>query len=280
MKDYQEIRRIVVDEFGFRDLLTYQHWVATERAKIRPTPEGIAKLSPDLIDCRAFWRVADELFGCDPVCNIAMAPEVGRLPFAVETQMDANRHNLRLAKSLGITAFLEENASARLKVFEIGTGYGSLKSYIETNTNHCYTGVDVVPRVPNVLETTEDGLIPRDLVTRERSKFSYVLSTNVFQHMSQRQRVQYIDDAHSLLHEGGLLIVNLTVDTGRIPPEARDADGNAWAFHYGQFTPIPKGPAAYDLMNARFTILYVTQRYDGLMHFVCQRNESSHPSVS
>ena len=72
--------------------------------------------------------------------------------------------NLRFAKSFGITNFLEENAAERLKVLEVGTGYGSLMHFIETHTNHQYTGVDVVARVPGVIEATAEGLIPEELV--------------------------------------------------------------------------------------------------------------------
>ncbi len=64
---------------------------------------------------------------------------------------------------------------------------------------------------------------------------------------------------------------NLSVDTPKLPAYTRDADGNAWAVHYGQYTPIPKGPVAYQLASEGFDILYVTQRYDGVFHFVCQR---------
>jgi hypothetical protein len=62
---------------------------------------------------------------------------------------------------------------------------------------------------------------------------------------------------------GGRRRGNLTVDTGNIEACARDADGNAWAVHYGQYTPIPKGAAAYELSAGGFDVLYVTQRYDG-----------------
>jgi hypothetical protein len=271
MKGYREIKRVIVEEFGFRDLEAYRKWITDVRPTVRPTPEAVAKLSPDVVDCRAFWKVCDELFGIDPICNVVVSPEVGRVPRAVETTMDANRMNLRLAKSLGITSFLEENAQKGLKVLEIGTGYGSLKSFVETQTNHHYVGVDTVPRVAGVLQTTQEGSIPRDLVQDEGGAFSYVISTNVFQHLSEKQRRQHVADARLLLHEGGLLIFNLTVDTAKVPPWARDVEGNAWAIHYGQYTPIPKGAAAYDLVAEGFNILYVTQRYDGIFNFVCQR---------
>jgi hypothetical protein len=271
MKGYREIKRIVSEELGFCDLPAYQRWATEVRPTTHPTPEAIARLSPDVVDCRAFWKVCDDLFGSDPVCNVALAPEVGRLPYPIETLMDVNRMNLRLAKSFGFTAFLEENANARLQVLEIGPGYGSLKNFIETHTNHLYTGVDTVPRVEGVVETTQEGWLPRDLVAQKKGAFSYVVSTNVFQHLSAKQRARYIEDARALLHEGGILLFNLTVDTGKLPAHARDAEGNAWAMHYGQYTPIPKGAAAYDLVSEGWRILYVTQRYDGLFNFACQR---------
>jgi hypothetical protein len=271
MKGYREIKRILVEDLGFRDLDAYKTWIETMRPTISPTRERIESLSPDVVDCRAFWNVCDELFGTDPVCNISVAPEVGRLPYAIETQMDANRMNLRLAKSLGVTAFLEENAQARLNVLEIGTGYGSLKSFIETQTNHIYTGVDVVARVAGVVETTPDGLLPRSLVDGERGRFSYVVSSNVFQHFSARQRNHYIADAHAILHEHGLFIFNLTVDTAKLPRYMRDEAGGAWADHYGQYTAIPRGDVVYGELAKTFRILYVTQRYDGLFNFVCQK---------
>ena len=271
MKGYREIKRILSDTLGFRDLAAYNRWIAEVRPTTQPTAEAIALLSPDVVDCRAFWKVCDELFGSDPVCNVTIAPEVGRLPYPIETVMDVNRMNLRLAKSLGFTAFLEENANARLKVLEIGTGYGSLKNFVETHTNHVYSGVDAVRRADGVTETTEDGLLPREMVEREKGTFSYVVSTNVFQHLSARQRTTYVADARALLHDGGLLLFNLTVDTGKLPSCSRDAEGNAWAMHYGQYTPIPKGAAAYDLVSDGWRLLYVTQRYDGLFNFVCQK---------
>jgi hypothetical protein len=271
MKGYDEIKRILVEELGFKDLDAYARWVEEVRPTMLPTPARVALLSPDEVDCHAFWRVCDELFGTDPVCNVTVPPEVGRLPFEVTTPMDANRMNLRLARSLGVTSFLDENAHERVKTLEIGPGFGSLKNYIETRTNHVYTGVDVVPRVPGVLAATHDGLLPRDLVEEEQGAFSYAIASNVFQHLSSRQRTQYYEDIQALLHEGALFIFNLLIDTGKLPAHTRDRKGQAWADHYGQYTPIPKAGALYDELSSHFDILYVTQRYDGLFNFACRK---------
>jgi hypothetical protein len=271
VKTADDIRRIVTEELGFTDLDAYRKWIAEERPRTRPTAERIALLSPDAVDNRAFWRVCEELFGADPVCNVAVAPAVGELPFAIEGPMDANRMNLRLARSLGVTSFLEENAQARVRILEIGPGYGALKNWIETHTNHRYSGVDVYPRVPGVLEATADGLLPRELVEEEKGAFSYVVATNVFQHLSQRQREAYISDASELLHPGGLFLVDMVTETSKTPAHVRDESGRAWIDHYGQYTPMWKGAELYDALGRTFGILYVTQRFDGVFSFVCRR---------
>jgi hypothetical protein len=271
MKTYDEIKRVLVEELGFRDLEAYGKWVKEVRPTLSLTPSRLEKLSPDVVDCRDFWKVCQELFGSDPVSNIVIAPEVGSLPYPIETTMDANRMNLRLARSLGITAFLEENAHRRLKTLEIGPGYGALRSFIETHTAHIYTGVDVFPRIPGVMQTTADGVLPASFVEEESGEYSYVVSSNVFQHLSARQRTKYIEDANALLHVDGLFIFNLLVDTAKTPRHSRDKQGNAWADHYGQYTPIPKGGVLYEQLARSFDILYVTQRYDGLFNFVCQK---------
>jgi hypothetical protein len=271
MKQYDEIRRELVEGFGFVNLKAYQRWVEHERSTLKLSEDLIQRLSPDHVDCRDFWRVCDELFELDPVCNLAVNPSVGRLPHAIENRMDANRMNLRFAKAFGITDYLEENAQQRLKVLEVGPGYGSLMHFIETHTNHEYTGVDVAPRLPGIVQATAQGLIPKELVEQGAASYSYVISTNVFQHLSSKQRKHYYEDIGRLLMKGGLFIFNLCIDTGK-PGYLRDSAGNAWCDHYGQFTEVPKADIYTDLAK-QFGVLYVTQRYDGVFNFVCQKRD-------
>lgn len=270
LKTSSAIRRILTEEFGFTDLDAYKKWIADVRPRISPSRELIEKLSPDNIDCTDFWKVCEELFGNDPVFNEVIRPEVGNLPYAIESRVDANRMNLLLAKSLGVTTFLDECADRRLKVLEIGPGFGSLKNYIETHTRYIYAGVDVYPRIEGVLQATPEGVIPDDFLEKERGLYSYVVSSNVFQHLSTRQRSKYFRDSRLLLHKEGLFIFNVLVDTAKLAQRTRDHDGNAWCDHYGQFTEIPRAGALHDELSTMFRILYVTQRYDGIFNFVCQ----------
>jgi hypothetical protein len=268
MKTESEIRRILEQDFGFTSLDAYKKWIAEERPKLVVTPELVDRLSPDAIDCRAFWKVCDELFGMDPVCNVALAPAVGEA-YAPADTMDANRMNLRLAKSFGITAFLDEFSHERVKTLEIGPGFGSIKHYVETHTSHRYYAVDVRPRIPGVMEATAQGFIPEDFVERERESFAYVISSNVFQHLSARQRTRYLGDAKKLLHKGGLFIFNLFVDIGK--GFLRDENGGAWVDHYGQLTSAPSPGDIQKQVHDTFRLLYATQRYDGMVNFVCQK---------
>ncbi len=269
MKKRDEIRRILVEELGFTDLEAYRKWIDTERPRLKVDEKLVARLSPDNVDCRDFWGVCDELFHIDPVCNVAVRPSVGQLPYSIETRMDANRMNLRFAQSFGITDFLLENAEERLKLFEIGPGFGSLMHFVETHTNFEYTAVDAVPRMNGVHQTTAEGLIPDALLASSAGAYSYVIASNVFQHFSSKQRARYYEHARALLQRGGLFIFNLCVDTGKAT-YLRDAKGNAWCDHYGQFTAVPKADL-YAQLGALFGVLYVTQRYDGIFNFVCQK---------
>ncbi|HYQ01970.1 MAG TPA: class I SAM-dependent methyltransferase [Polyangiaceae bacterium] len=141
--------------------------------------------------------------------------------------------------------------------------------FIETHTNHEYTGVDVAPRLPGIVQATAQGLIPKELVEQAADSYAYVVSTNVFQHLSSKQRLHYYEDIRRLLVPGGLFNFNLCIDTGKVD-YLRDAAGNAWCDHYGQFTEVPKANIYTDLA-AHFGVLCVTQRYDGVFNFVCQR---------
>jgi hypothetical protein len=119
--------------------------------------------------------------------------------------------------------------------------------------------------------TTAEGLIPEDLIKRDAASFSYVVSSNVFQHLSGKQRKRYYEDVRALLVRGGLFIFNMYVDTGKTG-YLRDSAGNAWCDHYGQFTAVPKADV-YAELGALFGVLYVTQRYDGVFNFVCQKGD-------
>ncbi len=129
------------------------------------------------------------------------------------------------------------------------------------------------PRLPDVMATTPDGLIPPDFVQSEAGQYAYVIGSNVFQHLSARQRSKYYTDTHKLLVRGGLFIFNLHIDTGKTPANIRDAAGRAWCDHYCQYTEIPTAKEIYSELALLFDILYVTQRYDGLFNFVCQRTK-------
>lgn len=240
MKTYDQIKSILIDQLGIRDLKTYKDWgdrflwngkgpMCTPR---KPTQEDIDLLSPDLIDNNAFWRIAEELFKTDPVANCN-----GTLPFDIE---EANRNNLTIYQQDGFTGMVEGFkqlwSPSRIPLLEIGPGYGAFKEWCARLGGIDYYATDVYPRIPGVDATHPNGLMTQ--VTRDR-RYAIVLTSNVFQHLSVAQRRAHYRDVKSCLLPGGLFMVSQMMDDGGLF-EHRCKDGHWWCRHYGQLTQIQR----------------------------------------
>lgn len=235
MKQYSEIYKIITEQLGHTDLKTYQ--VAPKRTT-PISPEDIALLSPDEVDCHDFWRVCKVLFGSDAVCN--QAPPLG----GTKSLLEANRRNLRLAwfsGALGWAHGIMQCLPQAIAV-EIGPGYGSFKHFAESHhTTVSYYGFDVCPLTEDVLPMGRDGTFTEGYPV---NKADFVYSSNVFQHLSPKQRLTLYRQIYEMLKPGGSFIFNLLID---LPPPkdfvyqggARDKEGRGYMQHYGQYTQIP-----------------------------------------
>lgn len=235
MKSYAEIKDIIVNQLGLRDVAAYkaycdQFW---NRDNPRhPTREEIDLLSPDHIDNCAFWQVADEVFQTDPVSNCGYGT-----PVSVE---EANRRNLSMYHIDGFTGLVEYArllwGGNRPSLLEIGPGYGAFKDWMAKQDYFDYYGADVRPRVPGVDQALPNGLLSEQTMLR---RYAVVVASNVFQHLSVTQRRAYYRDIVGCLHPGGVFMVSMFVDIRNGPNEwMRDGDGAHWVRHYGQFTRI------------------------------------------
>ena len=265
MKNYQEIKDIIVNQLGLTDLDAYAKYEELYRPPNNKiiTREEVELLSPDNINCIDFWKVIEEVFGVDCITNTMHENQKW-------TPTDCNRRNLGLARQMGALNVIDWCAqfSSQSSILEIGTGYGCLKHYLEPKYCFNYTGVDVVPRVEGVIQTTPEGLLPDSIKDR---KFFIVYSCNVFQHLSTKQRESYINTAWELLEKGGFLIIALTLHPFQLPVSGMAEDGNLYMKHYGQFTAIPSRTDFLSFIRGRYNILTVTQRYTDDYHcLVCQ----------
>ena len=271
MLNYIQIKEIITEKYGFKTLADYQAHLS--KPKKKPTQEEIDILSPDRVNCREFWNVADDLFGIDPVCNISMK---GYANFGAKiTAFQGNRANLWIAKSLGVTAFIDEFAGHNAVVVEIGAGYGSLKNYIESTTKNQYFGWDVVSRCNNIYKLNDDGTFPEDVKLAFNGCVQTIVSTNVFQHLTDRQRLHYIEYASHMVKDGGLLIFNGYIDNNADTPYRAD-DGKCYTELYGQLTPAMTPQWVKNKLKANnFRILVETRRWDNVWNYVAQREPRS-----
>lgn len=232
MKNKRRIKEIIVNRYGIKTIPDYAKYLQNRyENKTPPTAKEIFDLSPDNINNYDFWKLAEDMFDIDPVCN-----QVDCGPNASD-KIQANRNNFSIAMGTDIVSPIDRLKNYGGYILEIGPGYGSLKNYIECNTICNYIGFDVHPKSYNINKLNVDGTFPNDYISNNQSKFHYIFSTNVFQHLSDRQRIHFIQSAAKLLVPGGTFMFNVTVDTGLENP-MRASDGRIYTMFYGQFTPV------------------------------------------
>lgn len=238
MKTYNEIKEIITKQLGIIDLKSYEAYSRKLFWNEDKTPRGISYeevelLSPDNIDNNAFWRIAEELFQTDPVANC-----MGTAALSVE---EANRTNLRIYAVDGFTGLIQAAhwwGDGKVgPILEIGPGYGAFKQWALANGVSEYHAVDVYPRIPDVEPTLPNGLLSPEFVSRRQ--YQMVIASNVFQHLSVKQRRAYYTDIASMLQPGGHFMVSMMVYDGRWP-EHLSPNGEWWCCHYGQFTQVQR----------------------------------------
>ena len=262
MLEYPQIKEIMVNRLGLRDLNSYKQYLDSylDPSKQKMiTQEDVDLLSPDNVNNYDFWKLAEEIFGVDPVYNTGFGKEMADLD-------EANRRNLDIARLTGALNVIDAWKHIKLPLLEIGAGYGNFKSYVMCNTIFDYTGVDVYPKAAGIKRTLPNGMLPDEIKAR---KFGIVYSSNVFQHISPKQRLGYLLDAKEMLHENGFLIFNLFL--ALTPPKAPSWDGRHYMQNYGQWVEIPRYQDFTRLLSTNYWVTFETRRHtDDLFTFVCR----------
>jgi hypothetical protein len=271
MKTYDEIKDIMVNRLGLRDMAAYKayndEFHRPENPRV-PTEEEIALLSPDEIDNGAFWRVAEELFQTDPVTNCSYGK-----PYDID---QANRYARSMYHIDGFIGLIEHSKltwapGGGYNLLEIGPGYGAFRDYINVNTNVSYFGADVYPKIKGVDRAQPNGLLSEETKAR---RYTVVVASNVFQHLSVRQRRAYYADIAQCLDAQGYFMVSMLYDTGVSAPW-RDAQGRAWVRHYGQFTQIQEKSEIFADLESHFDVRSEkwtrTSPYGGWYVALCQK---------
>lgn len=258
MLQYNEIKDIITNKYGYKTLDDWKkHVESITQTTTPPTQEMVDLLSPDNVDCGAFWKVCTDLFGIDPVCNITDR-RYGDNNVNMYDIITANRRNLWLTETFGFLTYLKEYAQYPSAVMEFGVGFGNLKNWIETCTQKQYYGFDVNPLVDGILPLDCSGKLVTD-ISNIKGKVSHFVCSNVFQHLSEKQRLYIFDVAAEYLHAGGLFMFNTPVKTKHC----------SYMSLYGQYTINPEHSwIESELINRGFASHMVNSRWDGVVGYI------------
>lgn len=262
MNDFVDI---IENKLGIKSAEDFEAYYA-KKIEEGATQEEIDQLSPDNIDNQAFWRYIDEKYN-KAICG-------ARLPEYTEESIRVV--NSVLASQCGSICFLQgmdywnkvRGNDEQWHLLEIGTGLGSGKVWFDIMKRIHYTGIDVVARIPGVIEY--DGhTIPVDQLP---APFGVVYSCNVFQHLSRKQRRSYYDQIYNITAENAIFILSTqTVETSSNSGRrfVKGADGYNYICHYGQFTPVDeRGEILRAVHHAGFTTKQMVLNDTGFNTFV------------
>lgn len=205
----------------------------------------LEKYSPDQLNVQAFWQRLHQNYKYIPIC--------GR---PVKSVAELNNITFNDAKWNGtiteIDIALRNLAVPQPKMLEIGFGYGNIATYVTTNHKHAeYYGIDLLKRfdaLPNLFET--DGYTIPDEVPYD---LDIVVAHNIFQHLTQSQRLNYYELAYKRLKIGGKLVFdNFIATTANLSDYSwgwLDETGRPYIQFFTQLTPVDYEDELRDMLD-------------------------------
>ncbi len=267
METIQEFQQVIEGDYKISDLKSYGEYKYSVTAKGGVTKAEVERLSPDNVNSSSFWEYIEK----NPeIKNDAICFGVGK----DGTKEEVNKRNFALACSMNVFCpILAYKDCLGMPLLDIGAGYGMLKEFVEQNTKLKYFGVDVYPKVDGVLQVAADGsTLPAEIMSLA-GNFGLVMSVNVFQHLSIKQRRHYYEQVQQLLHPGcGVFTFSIAC---KIPNVKRgfvcEETGREYMCHYGQYTEMQTHPEVVEDLIKHFHILSTIHRNDHSFTFQCSR---------
>lgn len=256
LKDFTEV---IEGNYKIKDIPSY---VEYKKSRYH-TPGGgggvpqdeIELLSPDAINSSSFWewieknpQLAKDAIGFNATPDVPVS--------------EINKKNFGLACQLGmINSIMMYREAVGMPLLDIGAGYGMLKEFVERETKLKYYGVDVYPKIPGVLPLADgDSTLPPEVMNET---FGLVTSTNVFQHLSIKQRRHYYEQIAKILHpQVGIFSVSMVCNMPNTPTcgfVSRET-GKSYMCHYGQYTEIQMIEEVLDDLSKHFYVLSTLHR--------------------
>lgn len=258
-----EFTEIIEGDYKIKDLPSYVEYKYDRKDGI--SQSEIDRLSPDAIRSSSFWEWIEK--------NPELAKDaIGFGMTSDKSIQELNYYNLRLAMSMGTMIYVSMcSGDKNMPILDIGAGYGMLKDYVEKATQLAYYGVDVYPKIPGVLALADgDSTLPDAILNM---KFGLVVSTNVFQHLSVKQRRNYYEQVAKILIPNGVFSVSMSaagLDECGAKGFVCKETGKEYMCHYGQYTEVQTEKEIMDDLRKHFQVLSVLRRlHDNSIAFHC-----------
>ncbi len=266
MNTVQDFQQVIEGDYKISDLKSYGEYKYSVTAKGGVTKAEVERLSPDNVNSSSFWEYIEK----NPeIKNDAICFGIGK----DGTKEEVNRRNFGLACFMNsLCPILEYRNCVGMPLLDIGAGYGMLKEFVEQNSKLKYFGVDVYPKVEGVLQVAGDGSTLPSEITSLAGNFGLVMSINVFQHLSVKQRRHYYEQIYQLLHPGcGIFTFTIAcqVPNGQTRGFRCQETGREYMCHYGQYTEMQTQQEVMDDLSKHFHIRSISQA-GGIEHLTFQ----------
>jgi len=203
-------------DFGINNYDDYHKYTSNKELYDSLTNHFKNVLDPDVISPVNFWEASDIVFGIDPVCNSTkFAGQNAVVKRDIET---ANKANYSIAYTGGLIAALARAIrhfkmynipEEELTILEVGAGYGSFyENYIKKEKwRGKYLPYDIIPRFSGVARPeSSNGTFSEEQITSLKDTVDIIFSSNVTQHLSKKQNVEYLKQYKQILKRGGVII--------------------------------------------------------------------------
>lgn len=238
------IKNIIENEYGITSPQAYVEYKKRKTAS-GLTLDEVNRLSPDTIDSGSFWEYIENesVFNRDAVAyGYKNTEDINTI----------NAHNYHLACCFGILNYIFARHSHKLNLLDIGVGYGFLKNLVESSTKFNYYGVDVCPKIDGIYKI-KDCILPYEIL---ELKYELIVSSNVFQHLSVRQRNMYYEQIAQILHpQHGIFSVSNSYHTNNKIGFFCNENGKQYVCHYGQYTELQSLQEIVDDLSKHFKII-------------------------
>lgn len=270
----------------FNNYEEYAKYVAQVHPTKVYTQGEVDELSPDNIDCGAFWQEAVAKFRENAYCGALFNPK-GDERLRVNA---INHFNQTLHESMNSYGRLYELQRGgylkgkKLNILEIGGGTGgNYEWFVDTCRLlvNQYLNIDVYQPYESLIndKTLLFNGSNFDMLPTE-NKYDFVFCLNVFQHLSLRQILGYLNYIKQILSENNTVVLSMQADSGG----KINGPKGGYMYHYGQLTLLyPINLWMATLQKENFSILSMTTRHDGYVCFTLRyekpKLESTSPKI-